>query len=353
MPIGDRIAGACRVGCAQSIGAAYATDELAEAFPPSASYRQAASGLLAMTLSVEEPFVLMWLRAEKIETVNWAGNPHKPASLSAAEVLTPRSSFDAWTETVRGRARAWTSAQIESGGRISQALSEVRRQKQMRELNEQLTQMNADKDMLLGQREVLMREVNHRVQNSLMIVTSFLHLQARSSQDMSVREQLAEAQRRLGAVALVHRRLYRADQIEIIDLARYLEELCQEMIGTLGPEWADKIRTDIAPVAIPTDRAVTLGLVLTELMINANKYAYAGAAGPIDVCLEQDREQLRLVVADRGRGRVDQGGSGFGTKMMKAMVAQLGGELHYRDNEPGLRAILTAPIMTKREQRAN
>ena len=178
-----------------------------------------------------------------------------------------------------------------------------------------------------------------------MIVSSFLNLQARSSKDLAVREQLSEAQRRVGAVALVHRRLYRADQIEMIDLARYLEELCQEMIGTLGPRTTNKITIDFAPIPTPTDRAVTVGRALTELMINANKYAYGGEPGAIDVLLEQNREELRLVVADHGRGKASQG-SGFGTRMIDAMVAQLGGLMEFHDNNPGLRAILTAPIMT-------
>ena len=331
----------------QAVGEPYASEELGSVFPPSAAYAETASGLLAVTLSGEEPIVLMWLRAEQIETLNWAGNPHKPAALTRNEVLTPRASFEAWSETVRGHSRRWTSAQLESAGRIRQALIEVRRQRQLRELNEQLTQMNADKDALLAERDVLIREVNHRVQNSLMIVSSFLNLQARSSKDLAVREQLSEAQRRVGAVALVHRRLYRADQIEMIDLARYLEELCQEMIGTLGPEWTNKITIDFAPIPTPTDRAVTVGLVLTELMINANKYAYGGEPGAIDVLLEQNREELRLIVADQGRGKASQG-SGFGTRMIDAMVAQLGGLMEFHDNNPGLRAILTAPIMTGR-----
>ena len=83
--------------------------------------------------------------------------------------------------------------------------------------------------------------------------------------------------------------------------------------------------------------------MLTELIINANKYAYAGAAGPLEIGLEQSRNTLRLIVADRGGGKHTQG-SGFGTRMMNAMVGQLSGELDYQDNKPGLRAVVTAPI---------
>ncbi|MGE2803515.1 histidine kinase dimerization/phosphoacceptor domain -containing protein, partial [Escherichia coli] len=83
----------------------------------------------------------------------------------------------------------------------------------------------ADKDALIAQKDVLMKEVNHRVQNSLQLVAAFLSLQAKSSDDAKVKEHLAEAQARLAAVALVHRRLYRDDQVESVDLSRYIEEL--------------------------------------------------------------------------------------------------------------------------------
>ena len=115
------------------------------------------------------------------------------------------------------------------------------------------------------------------------------------------------------------------------------------MLSSMGPEWSDYLSVDLAPVSVQTDRAVPLGLVLTELVINANKYAYAGGAGPIDIKLEQDRSDFRLTVSDRGRGKHD-AGQGFGTRMMRALVAQLAGALEYKDNRPGLRAVLTAPI---------
>ena len=103
------------------------------------------------------------------------------------------------------------------------------------------------------------------------------------------------------------------------------------------------ITVDASPVLAPTDRAVTLGLVVTELVINANKYAYGGAPGPIEVSLEEHRANLRLIVADRGKGK-HQITEGFGSRMMNVMIKQLGGQITYSDNKPGLRAILTAPL---------
>jgi chemotaxis family two-component system sensor kinase Cph1 len=141
----------------------------------------------------------------------------------------------------------------------------------------------------------------------------------------------------------VHRRLYRSDQFQQVDAARYIEELCDDLSQSMGVPWAGKVVLDLEPLTIPTDRVVTLGLVLTELLINAQKYAYGGAPGSIVIKLTQDRTAFRLTVSDFGVGNVS-GHKGFGSRMMEAMVAQLGGELMLSDNAPGLRATLAAPI---------
>jgi two-component sensor histidine kinase len=148
----------------------------------------------------------------------------------------------------------------------------------------------------------------------------------------------------LSAVALVHRRLYREDQIETIDLSRYLGELIEDLKQSLGDEWSRHMLLSIAPVLIPTDRAVNIGLIAAELVINATKYAYPGqSGGPIEISLEQYRNRLRLIVADQGVGK-QVGGEGFGSRMMRAVIQRIDGEMDYLDNEPGLRAVLTAPI---------
>lgn len=318
-----------------------ATGRLSEVFAPAAAYPHSAAGLLGLVISEDEPFVLLWLRAERVQEVNWAGNPHK--SVSVDGTLNPRASFEAWSESVHGRSRPWSPAATEAAGRVREALLAARQSRRLRELNQRLSDSVAEKQALVEQKELLLREVNHRVQNSLQLVSSFLGLQARASGDDTLRESFEEARRRLAAVALVHRRLYRADQIEAIDMARYVEELLEDLRQSLGPEWKGMFSLDLAPILAPTDRAVTLGLVLTELVINANKYAYGGGPGPIEISLSGADGQLRLVVADRGRGRQGEA-QGFGSRMMSAMVSQLAGELSYEDNGPGVRAVLRAAV---------
>ena len=156
-----------------------ATDHLAELYPPAEAFRSRGSGLLALTVSAEMPWLLLWFRAEQIETINWAGNPHRFDASDPAAELRPRASFEASQETVRGRARPWTLAEVNSANRLRSALMEVRQTRKMHALNRRLTGILRDKDVLLEQKEALVQEVNHRVQNSLQLVSSFLSLQAR------------------------------------------------------------------------------------------------------------------------------------------------------------------------------
>ena len=149
-------------------------------------------------------------------------------------------------------------------------------------------------------------------------------------------------------MGLVHRRLYQGDQVQTVNAARYIEELCGEATASMGREWETSLSLSLAPVTVSADQAVTLGLVLTELLINVNKHAYAGKAGPIEIGLLEDRADLRLIVADRGDGRLG-GSAGFGTRMINALVAKLDGKLVYEDNRPGLRAVLTAPIEERKQ----
>ena len=164
--------------------------------------------------------------------------------------------------------------------------------------------------------------------------------------EAAVAAALEEARRRIKAVGLVHNRLYRADQFETLDLSRYLSELGGELIESMGADWGRQVQMSLAPVSIHTTRAVSLGLVLTELVINVQKYAYDGRSGPVSITLDEDRDRLRLIVADQGNGKAEgatQGG-GFGSRMIDSLVKQLEGRIEHLPNDPGLRVVVTAPI---------
>jgi chemotaxis family two-component system sensor kinase Cph1 len=323
--------------------AVLASSALSEIYPDAAAFTSSGSGILSVVLSAEQPWLLIWFRAEQVEVVNWAGNPHKSIEVGPGETLSPRTSFEAWAETVRERSWRWSLVEVEAVRRLRRALLDLRQTGRLTELNVQLTRLLQEQTLLVEQKDYLIGEVNHRVQNSLQLVSSFLSVQGRGAASPEVRTTLAEARHRITAIALVHRRLYSGDETRTVDGARYIEDLCTDTLASMGEGWAAHLEMDLAPVLIPTDKAVTLGLVLTELFININKYAYGGAAGPIEVRLYEARADFVLEIADQGCGNVSTH-CGFGSRMIDGLVAQFGGRITRVDNGPGLRVVLTAPV---------
>jgi len=319
-----------------------ASHRLSSVFPAAEALRDCASGLLAVHLPGEQPLTILWFRAEIVETIRWAGNPASAVKTGPGGALTPRASFEAWSQTVHGRSRRWTVGQAESAARLRDALGDFAAVSRLRSLNRSLQASLSERERRLEQQTYLMREVNHRVQNSLTLVSSFLGLQARQA-DPAARDDLMEARRRVRSVSMVHSRLYRDGDQANIDMGRYVSDLLDDLGDSVGPEWSAAMQRDLAPVSIEAGRAVTIGLILTELVINAQKYAYDGEPGPITVRLEEDDTFLRLIVQDAGKGG-HQVGQGFGSMMIRTLVGQLGGKLDYLDGHPGLRAVLRAPI---------
>lgn len=325
------------------------TSNLASLMPEAAAYADLASGLLAVTMSTEVPTILMWFRAEQLQVVRWAGNPHKDVPHSADAQLQPRTSFEAWSESVKGRSSDWTHAEVESAQRIVKLMLEARNNRRMRQLNKELTTSLRENETLVEQKDFLLKEVNHRVQNSLSLVAAFLRMQSRNASP-EVREQLEQAEQRLTAVGLVHRRLYQDNSVRVVDLSRYLSELVAELKTSMDADWDSHLVADFAPVLISTDKAVRVGLIVNELIVNATKYAYGGQPGPLHIRLDQFRDTLRLVVADRGHGHTGEvQGTGFGSRMLTSLVQSLEGTIEQENNAPGLRVSLSAPIMGRGE----
>lgn len=197
--------------------------------------------------------------------------------------------------------------------------------------------------------ELLMAEVNHRVANSLAIVASMIRLQARSTADPASRDLLDGIHDRVAAVALVHRRLYASPEVNAVDLADFLSSLVDQLGTTMRDAGhAGLVRQEVAPIMLPTDRSVSLGIVTAELVTNAFKYAYPAEPGEVRVRLEREGESRAvLTVADDGIGRTEGAaprGTGLGGRLVAAMVGSLGGTLDYLDGRPGTVARVTFPI---------
>lgn len=212
---------------------------------------------------------------------------------------------------------------------------------------EELVAARAALSEALEAKEALLNEVNHRVKNSLQLVSSLLSLQASRSADPELRAGLVEARGRIGVVAQVHRRLYQAGTHgRIEDLGGFLRDLCADLVAALDREGRIRLDAELpaAPIPAPIDRAVPLALVVSELATNAVKYAYpGGTGGTVRLLVSQDEEGGGLVVTieDHGVGLPEgfdpAGGAaaGIGMRVVLTLVRQLRGRLEARRASPG------------------
>lgn len=197
----------------------------------------------------------------------------------------------------------------------------------------------------LDRSELLLSEVNHRVANSLAMVGSLVRLQVRSNTDPSVKEALTETQGRIAAIAAVHKRLYVSGDVGRVALDEYLSGLLENLAATMRADGHEGALTwQLHPAKLNTDASINVGVVITELVTNAFKYAYPDGRGDIRVSVKQAASsQIEIVVEDDGVGRgsgVVQG-TGIGSRIVSAMAANLGTEVQYVDRKPGTAARLS------------
>jgi two-component sensor histidine kinase len=198
----------------------------------------------------------------------------------------------------------------------------------------------------LDRHQLLLREANHRVNNSLQIVAAMLHLQSSHTESSDVRNELREAGTRIAAVARAHQKLYISGQIETLDLGSYLTEVCKDITASIS---ACEINVSAEQgIVIPTDRAITIVLLVNELVTNAIKHAYPQAHCRVWVTLSRKAEGGILVsVRDEGVGLPAdfdvKSGRRLGMRLVKAFTEQLRGELQIVRKEPGIELAVTIP----------
>jgi two-component sensor histidine kinase len=195
--------------------------------------------------------------------------------------------------------------------------------------------------------EALLREVNHRVANSLQLVSAFVQMQA-SAVDGVARSALKDTQRRIEAIIQVHRRLYSSGDAESVEMQDYLEALVRELQDTLSSAASPRNLSLVSdPVRLATDKAVSVGVIVNELITNACKYAYRrGEPGDVRIRLTDEGSGLILTVEDDGAGMAEGGvihGTGLGGRLIKAMAASLNSEVLYDPAHAGVRATLRLP----------
>lgn len=188
--------------------------------------------------------------------------------------------------------------------------------------------------------EMLVHEVNHRVANSLSLVSAMVNLQLSSIADEAGRTALSEMQSRLYAVAMVHKRLYTSQSVGTVELHDYLAGLLDHLKTTMNDQGrGGKLLQSLESMECATDFAINLGIIVTEWVTNAYKYAYPSGSGDIRVILRglsDGRAELR--VEDDGVGLDPDGeikGTGLGTRLVKAMAQAMDGKVDVMSGSAG------------------
>lgn len=202
----------------------------------------------------------------------------------------------------------------------------------------------------LSDKELLLKEIHHRVKNNLQIVSSLLSLQSRTVNDAGVLQAINEGKSRVRSMALIHQNLYQGDKLTGVEVKPYLEKLSRELFDTYRVD-ADEVQMilDIEPVTLDVDTLVPLGLIVNELITNSLKYAFAAKNDSdqttefIRVDLHEADGVLELAVSDNGQGydpNLASAKEGFGQKLLRSLSAQLGTSPEVESGAGGTRTLL-------------
>ncbi len=196
------------------------------------------------------------------------------------------------------------------------------------EIEQRLQELKAS----LHEKEILLKEIHHRVKNNLQVISSMIDLQADRQADLQVRVLFQDARDRVRSMALVHEKLYQSQDLARIELGAYTRNLVQELLQTYGTEKRVRLNITVESVLLPVDMAIPCGLMLNEMATNSLKHAFVGRdCGTIEVGLSRQGDTVRLFFEDDGCGlptEIDwKTTSSLGLRLIRMLSDQLHGSL--------------------------
>ncbi|RAJ08359.1 two-component sensor histidine kinase [Chitinophaga skermanii] len=205
--------------------------------------------------------------------------------------------------------------------------------------NQIITLKNIQLQDLLDDKEWLLKEIHHRVKNNLQIIMSLLDSQSRYIDNSAALTAINDSQRRVQAISLIHQKLYQSENTSFIDMPRYIDELISYLQDSFDFSHRTVIEQDIEPLKLDVSKAIPLGLIINEAIVNAIKYAFPGQQqGVVKISLQHhDPDHLLLHIADNGIGLpsdmnlVKQGALGF--TLMRGLTKQLDGVFNIENNQ--------------------
>ncbi len=235
----------------------------------------------------------------------------------------------------------------------------------------------------IAEKEILLKELNHRVKNNLQIVSSLISTQAASAPDHATQEGLYRLQERIQAMAYVHEDIYHSNNIDSVDMGRYLRRICESLASgrtavdgsCLSSPCDLEVKVEADAVFLDLDQSIPCGLIVNELVANCIKHAFAGrdkgmirvglteealgteasstaAATRLVLVVEDDGVGMRLAVSGRSDPRNREGPGGIGSLIVEALASQLGGKLETKTGSGGTSFALSFPARLRPSSRA-
>ncbi|MES2203349.1 MAG: histidine kinase dimerization/phosphoacceptor domain -containing protein [Patescibacteria group bacterium] len=210
--------------------------------------------------------------------------------------------------------------------------------------------LESEKEKLMGQKDLLLKEMSHRIANSLQLIASILMLKAKTVDSAESRAHLEDAHERIMSIATVQRQLHPTGIDEDIEVSPYLSSLCQSLARSMiGGRKPITLKVKSGPGAVISNTAVSLGLMTTELVINSLKHAFPnGREGNVLVRYDVTDSGWTLSVEDDGVGKSaenKQGTSGLGTSIIHALANQLHAVIRTESSDQGMRVSITGSVL--------
>ncbi len=199
--------------------------------------------------------------------------------------------------------------------------------------NQILREKNAIIEQNLGEKEILLKEIHHRVKNNLQFISSLLNLQSRHVSDPKTLSVLKEGKSRVQSMALVHQKLYQEENLKGVDMADYVKTLMDSLVHSYNIQDRITVHQDVEKIVLDIDSAMPIGMIINELVINAIKHAFAeDAEGEIAIALKKQGEVLELSIADNGVGLPKdftiESPEQFGLNLVESLSAKLKAEFN-------------------------
>lgn len=332
----------------------YYTEQLPAEYPEAALFRNVASGIMVTTLSREMGEYVIWFKPEQMETITWAGNPEKPVEVNAGGVsqLSPRHSFEAWSQTVTGTSKSWTNEEVKSVVRLRSEITYAINQKAgaIRLLNEKLKQAYEELDTFSF-------TISHDLKNPISTIKSFAQILLRDEdmkpQSVKILERINKGADKMNNMineVLDYSRIGRSELVlSDIDPAPMIHDIVRDLLLIYG---VDESSITIGNIPRIQGDEVMLSQVFSNIISNAVKYSMRSEPPRVNIAGTENENEVIYTITDNGLGidikqlprifelfhRTDNvgdiEGTGVGLAIVKRIVEKHRGKI-WVDSEPG------------------